>query len=115
MIKLKDLICEAGGPTNVWRTPDGTPDEVVEVLHLIMGEILKRKKNAGDYVALIKRKYKGAGGFVWVIVNKKDEDRGLMWKQDEKNWYSSNPSMKAPLSPVILNALIKRWVVDQMG
>jgi len=113
MIKLKKLIQEVGGPMNMWRTPQGTPDQVITILHHIMAQIIKKNENAGDYVAL--HTYKNKGGTYWKVSNRKDPNRGLIYKEDERSWYSADPDMKAPLGPVILSALIKRWVVDKMG
>lgn len=112
MIKLKKLIQEAGGPMNVWRTPDGTPDQVITILHHVMAQIISKGKNAKDYVAL--RNYKKGGEVYWEITNKKASDRGLVYKQKEQSWYSTGALM-APLNPMVLSAIIKRWVVDVVG
>ena len=112
MIKLKKLLTEIDG-TNVWKTPKDTPDQVITILHHIMAQIMKKGRNSAEYVAL--HSYKDKGGRYWKVVNRKDNKRGLIYKEDEQCWYSADPAMKAPLNPVILNALIKRWVVDVMG
>jgi hypothetical protein len=113
MIKLKKLIKEAAIQSSVWwKSPDGTPDQVITILHHIRAQILKKGKDCNDYIAL--RSYKKGGEVYWEITNKKASDRGLVYKEKEQSWYSTG-ALKAPLNPIILNAFIKRWVVDVMG
>ena len=54
MIKLKQLLLteEETPQQDTWKVPQGTPDDVVNVLHAIIAEVIKNNKKFTDYVAL---------------------------------------------------------------
>jgi hypothetical protein len=108
MIKLK-LLLEEIPQQNIWRTPQGTPDDVIHVLHAIIAEVTAKKKKVSDYVAL-QHIYKNKKiGRVWIVSNKNNPADGLVYHEWTSKWYSGETG-NVPLSPEALNAIIKKWV-----
>ena len=110
MIKLKLLLEEIQSQTS-WKIPEGTPDEVVNVLHSIVAELIKRKKkNIKDYVRF-QHIYKNKKlGVLWTIYNKKHPEVSLVFHEWTNEWYAPHIG-STPISPNILQAIINRWVV----
>jgi hypothetical protein len=107
MIKLKNLIKEIA-----WKTPPGTPDEVIDVLYKIVGEIEGEKLNPMDYIGINKTK-KGEET-LWVIQNRKQPKYFLVFSTFTKDWYYSLIGFKnkVPLSDQVLNAVIGLWTTS---
>jgi hypothetical protein len=109
MIKLKTLLLEETPQQNTWKVPQGTPDDVINVLHAIIAEVIKNNKKFTDYVAL-QHIYKNKKiGRVWIVSNKSNLANGLVYHEWTSKWYSGQTG-NIPLSPEELNVIIKKWV-----
>ena len=111
MIKLKQLLLteEEIPKQDTWKVPQGTPDDVVNVLHAIIAEVIKNNKKFTDYVAL-QHIYKNKKiGRVWIISNKSNLANGLVYHEWTSKWYSGQTG-NVPLSPEELETIIKKWM-----
>jgi len=109
MIKLLQLINEIQRQ-NVWKVPEGTPDEVVDTLHLIIAELVRNHKKITDYIGFQHIYKNKTAGRLWTIHNKKHPEVSLVFHEWTNEWHAPHIG-PAPLSTKILQAIIKRWVV----
>jgi hypothetical protein len=109
MIKLKTLLEDVirGG---FWKTSGDTPSAVVDVLHLIVAEIIKKRKHYEKYVSIYEKKFPQIGK-CWVIGSIKRPMGSLVYSTVTEQWYSMalGFDVKMPISDVVLNAIIKKW------
>jgi len=113
MIKLKKLIEESEKTMHIWRLQEDAPDQVIRILHHITAAILKGKKSVDDCVKVSSKKRNGET--YWFITNSAGPERGLIYKENEESWYSSDKLLVAPLNLMILASIIKRWVADKVN
>jgi hypothetical protein len=76
MIKLKTLLKEAQNPTQVWKTPSGTPDEVINLYHVIVSYLLKQKLNADDYLTIEKDNVEAG---TWILRHRRNPNVFLLY------------------------------------
>jgi hypothetical protein len=109
MIRLKQLLKEEDTPQQSWKVPRGTPDDVINVLHAIIAEIIAKNKEFTDHVAL-QHIYKNKKiGRVWIVSNKLRPADSLVYHEWTSKWYSGQTG-NVPLSPEQLESIVKRWV-----
>jgi hypothetical protein len=112
MIKLKDIINEAFGRVNVWKTESGVPDEIINVIHELMAVVMKRiepGEKTTDYISLTK------GPFGWMIRNPKIPDLKMIYSPKNNTWWAPESiekgTVNTQLSPNSLNLMIQNWTV----
>jgi hypothetical protein len=109
MIKLKPLLLEEETPQQSWKVPRGTPDDVINVLHAIIAEIIANSKEFTNHVSL-QHIYKNKKiGRVWIVSNKLRPADSLVYHEWTSKWYAG-PTGNTPLSPQQLETIIKKWI-----
>ena len=72
MIKLKDILNEIEGEKQIhtfWKTPSGTPDEVINVIHEIYQLIMNKMGSGNDLLLANFLKANRIDEGTWAIVN----------------------------------------------
>ena len=109
MIFKNQQMVKEGGLLR-WDTPKGSnePSEVINVLHDVAGEFLRRKKEFTDYIEFYKDKFRQLGD-CYVIHTRKHGD--LVYSSITGQWYSNLVGLeqKIPLSSNIIKNIIKHW------
>jgi hypothetical protein len=117
VIKLSSLIKEIisnkppeGSGMGVWKTPEGVPDEVIDVMHRITAVLVSDKKDIQKYVGLRKENIPPIG-YSWIIENKKHRDLSLAFNERRRKWYeiSYSRTMVKQLDARSLNLVIAIW------
>jgi|SRR5579862_2650388 len=105
MIKLASIIKEI--KTDVeWRAPDNTPDEVVDVLHLLIAVITSKGEDYREYIHLMH-----PTAHEWGIQHGIREDFILMFDTSDKTWFYSVDDVFIPIAnKKMLVHLIKNWI-----
>jgi hypothetical protein len=117
MIKLKNIINEIA-PNNLqgigWKTPTGTPDEVINVMHRILETIMRNLepgRNPLEYINLAKLKDSRES---WVIRNPIN-DYFIIYITQNKMWLAPDDVdgrvHVASISTNGLDLVIKNWMV----
>jgi GNAT superfamily N-acetyltransferase len=110
IFKNQRMVKESEDDTIGWTTKMGRdePEEVINVLHNIAGEFLRRKKEFTDYIEFYKDKFRQLGD-CYVIHTRRHGD--IVYSQKTGQWYSTliGWEQKAPLNPNIIKGIIKHW------
>ena len=106
---LGNLIKEIKGYVNIWKSPLGTPDQVIEVVHRIMWAINKTNKNVRKYVSLTYNKEDG-----WIIQNPKTK-RMIAYDENNNRWLTMTIGLEsnefAPINHTDLIRIIENWMI----
>jgi hypothetical protein len=106
MISLYLLLNESdvGDPSKAWKTPPGTPDEIIDVIHNIVAHCHAAGKDPHSYVVLGKTE-----SGMWAVINPvRDFSIGLLEKENQ--WMFSwreNPPVE--IDDIQLNQIISSW------
>lgn len=119
--EIKQLIRETFMEEVVqWNTPEGTPDDVVEALHLILGHLEQRFRNTGGFDAFLddpsmfvtieKR------GNIWHMAAPAKYP-SLMYAEPVKGWSYSmkRGEMKTVRDDKELKYILKNWLTFITG
>jgi len=117
---LKRLIKEII-TTSRWDTPKGTPDTVINVMHIIIASLQKRNiENPTDYVKIGKLKMSKPSDLGWSIFSSKGNERNYIYYVNTNNtWYISTVSKNKigfkirnakNLGDVFLHSIMEDWV-----
>jgi len=118
MIKLKELVKEISGPDEpeLFITPPGTPDEVVEVMHFISELLIKAGKRVKDNLMVQKDVSRDFPNLtIYSIYSQKVVSTGvanlLAFADPLKKWiYHSDKNVIACDSETELMKSIRRYV-----
>lgn len=113
MIKLKSIVKEILDEVT-WKTPPGTPDPVIDVIHRLTAKVLNRFGEHAKLANYIQLKYEKKYG--WIIANLGSKDLWMIYNPERGGWFAPDRDEKgnliiAPLPENQLNNVISSWMV----
>lgn len=107
MISLSLLLNEAGlgVAEQAWKTPSGTPDEVIDIMHNVIAQIQAAGENPKTTITFDK-----VAERFWVITHLK-KGFSIGFDEKRKDWsFSWKGQQPVEINDVQLNQIINSWM-----